>query len=112
MPIHLKIQRRTAKIVDGYKTLNYTETLKREDLSPLAQSGTAGDIIEIHKHFNSYDTITQSQTRLPIGNKFSKKQCASCSNEFFLYRRAKGWNDLRKVVTHAKNINMFKTKLD
>lgn len=48
MSVHLKIQRRTAKIVDGYKTLNYTGRLKRVDLPSLAQTRTAGDITEIH----------------------------------------------------------------
>lgn len=57
MSVHLKIQRRTAKIVDGYKTLNYTGRLKRVDLPSLAQIRTAGDITEIHKHFHSYNTI-------------------------------------------------------
>ena len=55
------VQRRATKLEDGYKTLNYAERLRRLDLPSLAYSRAWGDIIEMYKHFHSYDAVILSK---------------------------------------------------
>ena len=52
------VQRRATKLVDGFHRMSFSETLKKLNLPSLVYRGARGDMIEILKHFHSYDNCT------------------------------------------------------
>ena len=54
------VQIRATKLVDGLACLDYPERLRRLNLPTLAFRRRRGDMIEVYKHFNSYDRATLS----------------------------------------------------
>ena len=52
------VQIRATKLVDGFSQLDYSERLRRLDIPTLIYRRARGDIIEIFKHFHSYDKNT------------------------------------------------------
>ena len=52
------VQRRATKLVDGFHRMSYSETLKKLNLPSLVYRRARGDMIEILKHFHSYDNCT------------------------------------------------------
>ena len=52
------VQIRATKIVDGLSKLTYPERLKRLDLPTLVFRRRRGDVIEMFKHFHTYDKST------------------------------------------------------
>ena len=49
------VQKRTTKLVDGFGTLEYEKHLRKLELPILVLSRVGGDMIEVFKHFHSYD---------------------------------------------------------
>ena len=50
-----KVQIRATKLVDGLKSLDYEERLKKCGLTTLLCRRLRGDMIEVYKHFHHYD---------------------------------------------------------
>ena len=117
------VQVRATKLVDGLSKLNYSERLKRLDLPTLVFRRRRGDIIEMFKHFHSYDKETlapsfKPKQRLSRHHKFqlytpeSKDGKNGAQSNFFFQRTTKIWNELHKYVVDAKDVNQFKNRLD
>ena len=49
------VQIRATKLVDGVENMDYPELLKRLKLPTLVSRRLRGDMIEIYKHFHTYD---------------------------------------------------------
>ena len=117
------VQRRATKSVDGMNNLDYVERLHRLEIPTLAFRRLRGDMIEMYKHFHSYDRTSLSQAFRPreepsrrhnfqLHRNFSKGGYRSAQHNSFYYRSVKTWNELPKDVGNAESINMFKNKLD
>ena len=114
------VQIRATKLVDGLSKLDYSERLRRIDLPTHVYRRARGDMIEVYKHFHSYDKSTlppsfQPKTRVSRKHDFQLHECRSRdgtrgieSNSFY-FRAAKMWNNLPRAVVNAVNLNRFKT---
>ena len=60
------VQDRATKLVDGMKNINYTDRLKKLDLPTLQYRRERGDMIEVWKHFHTYDKTTLSSKNSPF----------------------------------------------
>ena len=117
------VQIRATKLVDGLSTFNYPERLLRLDLPTLVYRRARGDMIELYKNFHSYDKITLPPSFQPKG-RVSRKHgyqlhertprdgMRGIQSNSFYFRAAKAWNNLPKAVVEAKNLNIFKNRLD
>ena len=105
------------------KHLDYESRLKELNLPTLQFRRLRGDMIEMFKHFNSYDkqTLPSSFTQNPrpsrqhdfqIKTSYPKDGKHGVQTNFFYNRCAKTWNDLPEYVAKAKSINSFKNRLD
>ena len=65
--IHMleNVQMRATKLVDGLQRLDYSERLNRLNLPTLVFRRMRGDLIEVYKHFNSYDKNAISSSFIP-----------------------------------------------
>ena len=117
------VQKRATKLVDNLNDLEYSERLRKLDLPTLAYRRARGDMIELFKHFHSYDRPSLSNSFLPstrpsrkhkyqLISKIPKDGTRGIQTNSFYYRTTSTWNDLPKEVVNAKNINEFKNKLD
>ena len=118
-----RVQRRATKQIDGLKNLSYEERLKEIGLPTLAYRRKRGDMIEVFKHFETYDRSTLS-TGFQPRNKICRRHdrqlewnialdgIRGCQRNSFYYRIAKHWNELPRNVAMADNINSFKSNLD
>ena len=82
-----------------------------------------GDMIEIWKHFNTYDPTTLTTNFKPIyrttrchdlkltRNKANDGVRGTQTNSFY-FRTASTWNSLPAAVVKAENIDTFKARLD
>ena len=59
------VQIRASKLVDGLGNVGYPERLKRLNLPTLAYRRLRGDMIEIYKHFHTYDKDITSKSFQP-----------------------------------------------
>ena len=117
------VQIRATKLVDGMKNLEYTERLKELKLPTLLHRRERGDMIQVWKHFNTYDQSTLS-TNFKICPRTNRKHCYQITwnrpkdgahgvqTNSFYFRTANKWNNLPTKVVEAKNINTFKSRLD
>ena len=80
-------------------------------------------MIEIFKHFNVYDKNALSTSFRPkertsrkhdfqLYNRTAKDGIRGIQNNSFYYRSVKTWNNLPRNVVNAKDVNVFKAKLD
>ena len=117
------VQVRATKLVDGLGKLEYSERLKRLNIPTLAVRRKRGDMIEVFKHFKSYDKSTlassfQPRQRVSRKHKFqlhmppARDGKHGLKSNFFYHRVAKTWNDLPRNVVNAENTNTFKNRLD
>ena len=117
------VQIRATKLVDGLSKLSYSERLRRLDLPTLVYRRARGDMIEVYKHFHSYDPATlpdsfQPKTRLSRKHSYQLHELRprdgtrGIQTNSFYYRAAKVWNNLPRKVVDAKNLNLFKNFLD
>ena len=118
-----RVQRRATKQIDGLKNLSYEERLKEIGLPTLAYRRKRGDMIEVFKHFETYNRSMLS-TGFQPRNKICRRHdrqlewnialdgIRGCQRNSFYYRIAKHWNELPRKVAMADNINSFKSNLD
>ena len=117
------VQERATKLVDGMKHLDYTERLKKLDLPTLQYRRERGDMIQVWKHFNTYDRATLSSNFRPIPRETRKHSYQLTRNRpkdgklgiqsnSFYFRVATVWNDLDPKVVESENINTFKARID
>ena len=117
------VQIRATKLVDGMKNMEYSDRLKQLGLPTLIYRRERGDMIEIWKHFNTYDPTTLTTNFKPIyrttrchdlkltRNKANDGVRGTQTNSFY-FRTASTWNSLPAAVVKAENIDTFKARLD
>ena len=119
-----KVQIRATGMVDGLKSLEYPERLKKLELPTLVYRRARGDMIETYKHLHIYDpdSIPQKYFELQrhesrihnyqlVWKKPSDGVRGSHSNSFY-YRIQQPWNDLPREVVDALTVDSFKNELD
>lgn len=117
------VQVRATKLVDGLSDLEYTERLKRINLPTLVHRRRRGDMIEVFKHFNSYDKSTISpsfnprdrpsrQHKLQLHQPGSSDGSRGAQKNSFYHRVAPIWNNLPRSVVEVGTIDEFKKALD
>ena len=117
------VQIRATKLVDGLSNLEYSERLKKIGIPTLVYRRLRGDLIEVYKHFNSYDKDCLSPSfkqreRTSRKHDFQlhwlRANDSVCGPQFnsFYYRISKRWNELPCNVVDSPNINIFKNRLD
>ena len=117
------VQERATKLVDGMKHMDYTERLKKLDLPTLQHRRERGDMIQVWKHFNTYDQSTLSPNFRPIYRANRKHPFQLTRNmpkdgsrgiqyNSFYFRVANRWNNLPSDVVKSENINTFKARID
>ena len=117
------VQIRATKVVDGMKNMEYSERLKKLGLPTLLYRRKRGDMIQMWKHFNSYDPSTLSSNfkvnpranrkhRLQLTWNRPKDGSHGLQANSFYFRAANTWNNLPASVVESKNMNTFKLKLD
>ena len=118
-----KVQERATKLVDGLKNLNYSERLKKLDMTTLAFRRLRGDVIEIFKHLHTYDKDSLPPTSFRLKTRPSRRHKfqlhayhgegkRSILGNFYYHRVAETWNNLPRTVVEAESINSFKNRLD
>ena len=117
------VQKRATKMVNGFGSLEYHERLRRLDLPTLVYRQARGHMIEVFKHFCSYDQhlIPDIFKRQSYGIRNNgcqlvwrnpKDGVRGLQANSFYYRIIKVWNDLPPDVVNAPTINTFKERLD
>ena len=117
------VQIRATKLVDGMKSMSYTERLQALNLPTLLHRRQRGDMIQVWKHFNTYDqqTLPSNFRPNPRVNRRHPYQLTwnrpkdgtnGLQQNSFYFRVANSWNLLPKNVVEADNINTFKARLD
>ena len=117
------VQIRATKLVDGFSQLDYSERLSRLDIPTLIYRRARGDMIEIFKHFHSYDKNTlpnsfQLRDRISRKHTFQlhegrpKDGVRGIQSNFLYFRSARIWNDLPKNVVNSKCSITFKNNPD
>ena len=117
------VQIRATKLVDGLGKLDYAERLTRLNLPTLAFRRQRGDMIEIYKHFHTYDKSTLSpsfhprtypsrQHKFQLVERKPKDGKRGLQYNSFYYRCQRVWNKLPSDVVDAEDINAFKNALD
>ena len=115
------VQIRATKLVDGLGNMDYPERLKRLNLPTLVYRRLRGYMIEIYKHFHTYDKEIISTSFQPrerttrkhdfqILNRKPKDGVRGIQSNSFYYRSHNIWNDLPRAVVNAKD--SFKNQLD
>ena len=100
--------------------MSYEERLRQLELPTLAFRRHRGDIIEVYKLYNSYDSEpgrilrlakdnTTRRHKFELDKEFSKTRRRSSS---FSRRVVAPWNKLPEEIVLSTNINTFKNKLE
>ena len=117
------VQIRATKLVDGLANLDYSERLRKINIPTLVHRRRRGDMIEMFKHFKSYDKGTLSPTfkpknrpsrqhKLQVHQPHSNDGLRGLQSNSFYHRAPPIWNNLPKDVVEVENINAFKKALD
>ena len=117
------VQIRATKLINGFSNLTYKERLQKIGLPTLNYRRERGDMIELYKHFHTYDkaVITKKfQPRMRPSRAHDHQLVEyipndgshGCQQNSFYYRTIRTWNNLPKIVVQAPNINTFKRELD
>ena len=91
------VQIRATKLVDGLSHLEYPERLKRINLPTLLYRRRRGDMIEVFKHLNTYDSATLSPT-------FKVRDRPSRQHKFQLYTPP-STDGVRGNQTHSTTVS-------
>ena len=117
------VQKRATRVVDGLTDLEYSERLRKLQLPTLSHRRHRGDMIEVWKHFNVYDSRTLSSSFKPkhrasrkhnlqlFYNKSKDGKKGTQHNSFY-HRVTNAWNNLPKKVVENTTINGFKNDID
>ena len=111
------VQIRATKLVDGLSDLDYSERLKKLSLPTLAYRRRRGDIIELYKHFHTYDKSTlapsfKPKERISRQHRFQLHAPPTkdgAQTNFFFQRTTKMWNNLPEHVVEAEEVNTSRT---
>ena len=117
------VQERATRLVDGLHNVDYPNRLQFLDLPTLAYRRARGDMIELWKHFHTYDQGTLSKSfkprprvirrhKLQLFNNKSKDGIRGIQRNSFYHRVVDVWNQLPKKVAESNSIDDFKTNLD
>ena len=117
------VQIRATKLVDGLHNLDYGERLAKLNIPTLVYRRLRGDIIEVFKHFHTYDREILSSSFHPrqrtsrkhnfqLHHSKLKDGARGVQSNSFYHRIVKTWNNLPQHVVNARNINTFKNSLD
>ena len=118
-----RVQERATKLINGYSEFSYSERLKLLNLPTLRFRRLRGDLIEMYKHFHTYDKNAMTGPSFNVRQR-SSRQHKYQVNEPFLARRyglrensfygrvARAWNKLPREVAESKDVNSFKNSLD
>jgi len=134
-----KVQRRSSKVPDELKNLEYEERLKRWGLTTLTVRRVRGDAIQIYKHINNIEKINwhknpkfapviygegvnracKNQNSLAIQREtFPSRNVndfchfVNVRHHFLINRVSEFWNKLPETVIKAPTLNSFKARLD
>ena len=123
--IHLleRVQERATKLVDGYGDLDYGDRLRKLGLTTLRFRRLRGDLIEMYKHFHSYDKSAVTGPSFSATERPSRRhkyqlreplrdRIRGTKENSFYGRVIKLWNDLPRNVAEAESVNSFKNGLD
>ena len=118
------IQRHFTKKITGLKHKSYEDRLKSLRLPSLTFRRLRGDLIEAYKIIhNIYDPITTSKLLKRVSNSsitrkhnslnLTKIRTNKNAYKFFFTNRINNiWNNLPNYIVNAKNLNLFKNKVD
>ena len=116
------VQIRATKLVDGFKSLDYAERLEKLDIPTLMHRRERGDMIQVWRHFRTYDQSTLSPNFRPTrANRKHRYQLTwnrpkdgtkGIQANSFYFRVAKTWNNLPVKVVEAETVDSFKARLD
>ena len=115
-----RVQRRSLKMIDGFKTLSYEDRLKTVHLTTLETRRIRGDLIEVYKIMHGLTDINPEEffsfsTSNLRGHRYKlfKPRVRTDIGKFsFSWRVVELWNALPDEVVSAVSINSFKNKLD
>ena len=117
------VQIRATNLVDGLSKLEYEERLRKLDMTTLKFRRLRGDMIQLYRHFHSYDRGSLSNSFQPSA-RLSRKHgyqlvrlkpndgTRGFQTNSFYFRTTKTWNDLPRDVVSAPTIDTFKKRLD
>ena len=117
------VQIRATKLVNDLSSLQYPERLKKLELPTLKYRRMRGDMIQVYKHFHTYDRSILSHSFQPqyrssrkhnfqLVWQMAKDGTRGVQANSFYFRTTKTWNNLPREVVNASNINTFKNLLD
>ena len=118
------VQRHYTKKIFGCGKLSYEERLRALKLPSLSYRRMRGDLIEVYKIIhNIYDPKTTSKlfTKIPDTSITRKHNSLNLTKfranknpyKFFFTNRINNiWNKLPNHIVNAKNLNIFKNKID
>ena len=110
------------KIGGQFLSYELLRKAKKLNLPSLVYRRARGDMIEIFKHFHSYDNCTLPENFRPRNRpsrkhdyqlvwKAPKDGVRGLQANFFYFQIIKTWNELPKEIVLAKSIDSFKNKL-
>ena len=119
------VQMRASKQVEGLNSMTYEERLRKLNLPTLIYRRRRGAMIELWKHFNSYDRAAisprfQLAPRAELSRQHPLQLLTHKSNDgtrgvqtnSLYFAGALAWNKLPRNVVMSKTINSFKNQLD
>ena len=118
-----KVQERATRLVDGLGDMEYPERLRKLKLPTLAHRRERGDMIEVWKHYNTYDRSALSESFKPKQRTSRKHKLQLFHNKAndgvrgiqhnsFYHRVSDTWNNLPKKVVENLTMNGFKNDID
>ncbi len=115
------VQRRATKMIPDLTELSYPERLKQLRLPSLVYRRHRGDMIQTYKIMHhKYDldekqffkTPTDGRTRGHSYKLFKERSETAVRRNFFSRRVIDLWNELPESVVSAKDVDVFKQRLD
>ena len=114
------VQRRATRMVKGLNKVEYTERLKRLNLTTLECRRLRGDLIETYKILNGKEELdpdkffklAESNTRGHELKLYKSRPRLDIRKYAYSQRTINYWNDLPKEIVRAESVNMFKNGVD
>ena len=117
------MQKRATRLVDGLRDKEYADRLQILNLPTLAHRRARGDMIELWKHFHTYDRTTLSnsfnprqrtsrQHGLQLHHNRPKDGVRGVQRNSFYHRVTDVWNKLPQKVVESLTVDNFKKELD
>ena len=116
------VQRRATKLIPGFSNLEYSERLKKLNLTTLSCRRTKGDTLETFKYLNGQynaaqilhlDARTHGITTRGHQLKLEKgRSRLDVRKHFFTQRVVHLWNSLHENLVSAPTVNAFKNPID